>query len=438
MLIIRINYFLLPTELWILVTTIIVIWITRIYLNSFLALRKGKVRERKPQAAALRGSEPFVSVMLPTYNESRVINRLLSAVTAIDYRNFEVIVADDSTDGKTMEVLDAWKGKGVKVIHRESRKGFKAGALNNAMLHISPKSEYILIFDADYVPQKEIVWQMLSCFSSKEIAAVQGYTKHTLNASKNIWTKAVSIGFSAYSLVDIPTRKKLNGFIPLFGSVTMVSRKALSEVRGFSEDSITEDYELACRLEASGYRIIFDEGIAVPAECPDTFGVLLKQQMRWAEGITRDTKNHLRRLLSSKKLSLMKKFDYVYYGFSSLNGIVGTAAYSLTAFVFMVQHHLILNSIGVDSTFVTALGPYGNFLLYAAPGYVALGLIFMVMVGLYREGRLRNVLWVAYFYFVMLLLAPFMAVSGIRGLLFKKGSWSRTKKTGEIIREEHP
>lgn len=438
MLIFRINYFLLPTEIWIVVTTTIVIWITRIYLNSFLALRKGKVKERKPSTAVLHGSEPLVSIILPTYNESRVIGRLLSAVTKIDYRNFEVIVADDSTDGKTMEVLGQWQEKGIRVIHRDSRKGFKAGALNNAMLHISPKSEYILIFDADYVPQKEIIWQMLGDFSSKEIAAVQGYTKHTLNASKNIWTKAVSIGFSAYSLVDIPIRKKLNGFIPLFGSVTMVSRQALSEVNGFSEDSITEDYELACKLEACGYSIMFDEGIAVPAECPDSFRVLLKQQMRWAEGITRDTKNHLRRLLSSKKLNLMKKFDYVYYGFSSLNGIIGTAAYSLTAFVFMVQHHLILHSLGVDSTFVTALGPYGNFLLNVAPGYVALGLISMVIVGLYREGRLRDVLWVAYFYLVTLLLAPFIAISGIRGLLLKKGSWSRTKKTGEVIREVHP
>jgi cellulose synthase (UDP-forming) len=401
------------------------------YLNSIFALRIGKVKKHGNELSAAASASPFVTVLLPTYNEAKVIDRILDAVASLDYKNFEVIVADDSTDKEMLDHLDAWKNKGIRVIQRASRKGFKAGALNNAIKQINPKCKYLLIFDADYLPSKNIIQQMLSDFTSKDIVAVQGYTKHTLNATENFWTKSVSVGFSAYSLVDIPARMHLNGFIPLFGSVMMISRTALSEVGGFDESSITEDYDLACKLTQRGYRIIFDESISVPAECPNGFRVLVKQQMRWAEGITRDTKNNLASMLFNKKVNLMKKLDFIYYGFSSLNGIIGTAAYALTLFVFLINQHII-NSLSVDRTLILGLGLYGKFLLYVAPVYVSLGLIAMVVASLYREGRLSKSAWCINFYLVTLTLAPFIALSGIKGLFLKRGSWTRTKKTGEI------
>lgn len=427
----RLNYFLIPTAAWVIVTTIIVIWITRMYINAAFAFITGKVRKHKNRFSSRNDIAPFVSVLLPIYNETKVVDRILTAVTRFSYQNYEVIVADDSTDEETLERLNAWQKKGIKIIHRASRKGFKAGALNNAMKYVNPKCRYILIFDADYLPPKDIIQQMLSDFSGKDIAAVQGYTKHILNAAQNFWTKSVSLGFSAYSLVDIPMRKRLNGFIPLFGSVTMLDKGVFLKVGGFNESSITEDYELACRLTSNGYSIVYDERISVPAECPSTFMVLLKQQMRWAEGITRDTKNNLISTLFSKKINMMKKLDYIYYGFSSLNGVVGTAAYGLALFVFLINQHLI-SFLSVDSTLILNMGLYGKFLVSIAPVYVSVGIIMMVIASLYREGRLSKSLWCAYFYAVTLTLAPFIAVSGIKGLLTQHGTWTRTKKTGEI------
>lgn len=438
MFILRYNYFLFPTELWIVVTTIIAIWITRMYINSLSAFMSGKVKKKETNSIIKKlDGLPFVTVLLPIYNEARVIDRILSAVVSFNYPNFEVIVADDSTDSEMLGRLSFWEGKGIRVVHRQSRKGFKAGALNNAMKYVDVGCKYILIFDADYVPGKEIIWQMLSDFKDKNTAAVQGYTKHTLNESKNVWTKSVSLGFSAYSLVDMPTRRKLKGFIPLFGSVTMLSKEILSKVGGFDESSLTEDYELACRLVKNGYKIVFDEGISVPAECPSTFLVLLKQQMRWAEGITRDTKNHFLSIIGSRKINLMKKLDFVYYGFSSLNGIVGTAAYALTLFVFLINQGII-SFLGVDRNIILGFGVYGQFLLFIAPLYISLGLIVMVMAGLYREGRLQQFKWCIYFYTVSLTLAPFIAAGGIRGLITQHGVWTRTRKIGEVIVRKYP
>src|SRR6266581_4222561 len=77
--------------------------------------------------------QPFVSVQLALYNEKRVVDRLLEACTSFDYENYEIIVVDDSAD-ETVELLKRWQDHPrVRVIHRSSRKGFKGGALQEAL-----------------------------------------------------------------------------------------------------------------------------------------------------------------------------------------------------------------------------------------------------------------------------------------------------------------
>lgn len=162
--------YLVETAVWVVSTTAMAVWVTRAYIDSFFALTLGKARKRRSasgKASDKKGKTPFVTVMLPVYNESKVIDRLLSAVTAIDYPAYEVVVADDSTDEGMRQRLDVWKRKaGIKVVHRDSRKGFKAGAINNAMGHVDRRCEYLLFFDADCVPDRDIVRPFLDGFSS--------------------------------------------------------------------------------------------------------------------------------------------------------------------------------------------------------------------------------------------------------------------------------
>src|SRR5713101_990409 len=81
------------------------------------------------------GYEPFVSIHIATYNEKRVITRLLEGCSALEYKNYEVVVVDDSTD-ETAEILKTWKGRpGFKIVHRPNREGFKGGALQVALQH---------------------------------------------------------------------------------------------------------------------------------------------------------------------------------------------------------------------------------------------------------------------------------------------------------------
>jgi hypothetical protein len=95
---------------------------------------------------------PFISIHLSTYNEKRVIERLLTAATAMQYPHFEVIVADDSSD-ETHTLLEKWASHPrVKISHRTDRSGYKGGALREALKLVDPRTEFILLFDADFIP----------------------------------------------------------------------------------------------------------------------------------------------------------------------------------------------------------------------------------------------------------------------------------------------
>jgi len=186
--------------------------------------------------------QPFVSIHLPTYNEQRVIDRLLTACTSFDYENYEVIVGDDSSDG-TLGHLEEWaKHPKVKVSHRINRKGFKGAALKKTMEVMDPRTEFVVIYDADFVPAPNMIQQYLAYFygpngsngngndnakpngvrgnaklngvrgnrgnggnnglADEKVAAVQGYQWHMLNADENWITKGVRAEYSGSYVVE--------------------------------------------------------------------------------------------------------------------------------------------------------------------------------------------------------------------------------------------
>src|SRR5436853_5546272 len=110
------------------------------------------------------GYHPFVSVHVAAYNEKRVIERLLTSLEHLDYPEYEVILVDDSTD-ESVQILKAWVGKPrFKILHRTSRAGFKGGALQEALKVMDPRTEYVVVFDADSMPFPDSIERFLPYF----------------------------------------------------------------------------------------------------------------------------------------------------------------------------------------------------------------------------------------------------------------------------------
>src|SRR5450759_452693 len=115
------------------------------------------------------GYHPFVSVHIATYNEKRVIERLLQALDQLEYPAYEVVLVDDSND-ESAEILQQWVGRPkFKILHRTSREGYKGGALREALKVTDPRAEYVVVFDADSVPFPDSIGRLLPhCYRVSE------------------------------------------------------------------------------------------------------------------------------------------------------------------------------------------------------------------------------------------------------------------------------
>src|SRR4029077_9542116 len=110
------------------------------------------------------GYHPFVSIHVAAYNERRVIERLLTALSRLDYPEDEVVVVDDSAD-ESVQILDRWRNvPRFKILHRASRAGYKGGALREALKVMDPRTEYVVVFDADSVPFPDSIQRLLPLF----------------------------------------------------------------------------------------------------------------------------------------------------------------------------------------------------------------------------------------------------------------------------------
>ena len=395
--------------------------------------------------------QPFVSIHLPFYNEKNVADRILKACTSLDYKNYEVIVADDSTD-ETVEILKKWKDHPrVKIIHRKDRSGFKAGALNEALKHMDEKAEYVVVFDADFIPPKDVIHQFLWYFNPnnlgnnnrnnnnnnrgdlsqdekliedlkqwyrhRETAAVQGYQWHYLNRSENWLTRGVRFEYSGSYMIERVSQELFDSMRMIAGSVFMIKADVLK--RFGWKPSLTEDWNLTLRLYREGYKVHFTPYISVPAECPSTFRRLVRQRMRWAEGHTFCVKKYFWKILRSAHLTLREKLEFLYYTpyyLQSLFFMVGTVFWFLCEFT-----HAYLS-------FWTPL--FGWSLLLSN----LISLPLMGLSGLFLEQSVQKD-FSGMFSCIALsyLLAPFQAFAALKGVIERKeGMWFRTFKTGKI------
>src|SRR5579859_5050716 len=249
-----------------------------------------RIRESGEASSFELEEQPFISVQIASYNEKRVIERLLECCSLFEYPNYEVVWVDDSTD-ETEEIRERWQGRErFKIIHRRNRSGYKGGALTEALKAMDPRAEYVVIFDADAMPFPDALQRFLPHFYTRnghvhkreEIAAVQSYQWHVLNKSESWLTEAVRTEYAGSYMVERPFQDMLGSLKMIAGTAYMIRAELLREL-GWGR-SLTEDWELTLRLYARGYKVVYTPYAETPAECVGTFGRLARQRMRWAEG----------------------------------------------------------------------------------------------------------------------------------------------------------
>jgi cellulose synthase/poly-beta-1,6-N-acetylglucosamine synthase-like glycosyltransferase len=243
----------------------------------------------KPKGHFAEDELPFVTVQLPLFNEMYVVERLVRAVTEIDYprERLEIQVLDDSTD-ETVKIAGATvakyaaQGFDIHYIHREDRTGFKAGALENGMK--TAKGDLMAIFDADFVPKPDFLRKLVHFFTDPTVGCAQMRWAH-INGSYNLLTRLQTIMLDGHFVLEQTTRNRSGNFFNFNGTAGILRREAIELSGGWQHDTLTEDTDLSFRAQLMGWRFVYLLDEEAPAEIPVEINAFKAQQRRWAKGV---------------------------------------------------------------------------------------------------------------------------------------------------------
>lgn len=259
--------------------------------------------DTKERHKSKRNFYPFVSIHIPVYNDLIAI-RCIKKCLELDYpkNKYEIIVIDDSDDENVKKAIDNFKDK-IKILRRNTREGFKAGALNYALKY--SKGDIIVIFDSDEIPPKKFLKEIVKYFDDEKVAMVQAKLD-IYNSNQNLITKFASLllGFYYNILLSLLYR---NGAYHCVGSAVAIRKDVLLKLGGWNQRSVTEDADFSLKLVLNGYKAVYVKSLKVRAEVPFSLISFLRQQARWTFGLVRGFIENWKKILFSNLINIKQK-----------------------------------------------------------------------------------------------------------------------------------
>ena len=237
---------------------------------------------------------PTVSVIVPAYNEERVILSSLERLLASDYPAVQIIVADDGSKDATSELVREHYGSDPRIALLTMVNGGKASALNRALVHAN--GEILIAIDADTQFLPDTIPKLVRWFADPLIGAVAGNAR--VGNRINLITRWQAIEYVTAQNVERRALDALRAITVVPGAVGAWRRSALDAVGGYPEDTLAEDQDLTIAIQREGWRVAYDVEAVALTEAPETFAGLGKQRFRWSFGTLQCLWKH-RAVLSS-------------------------------------------------------------------------------------------------------------------------------------------
>jgi cellulose synthase/poly-beta-1,6-N-acetylglucosamine synthase-like glycosyltransferase len=259
---------------------------------------------------------PRVTIQLPMYNERLVAKRIIERTCLLDYPRelLQIQVLDDSTDDTVQIASSAVEqaraqGFDIEYIHRTNRGGYKAGALTNGMQ--TATGEFIAIFDADFVPDKDFLNRSIHYFTDPKVCVVQTRWEH-INRNDSLLTRSQALFLDGHFGIEHVARNRSERFMAFNGTAGTWRRTAIEDAGGWHHDTLTEDLDLSYRAQLKGWKFIFLPDLKSPAELPPEMNAFKAQQFRWTKGGAQTALKILPKVMMSKA-SLKVKLEAFFH-----------------------------------------------------------------------------------------------------------------------------
>jgi len=294
-------------DLFIISAIIITAYTLNFYYLTFLSAR------RKEVLTTTELGTPSVTIQLPIYNEKYVAKRLVDAVCALDYpkEKMKIMILDDSDDDTVELLADAvndYKKQGFQIEHvrRGTRKGYKAGALKYAMQ--TTDTEFVAIFDADFIPPEWFLKRAIPHFSKPDIGLIQCRWGH-VNENYSSITRAQALSLDFHFLIEQKAKSNSHLFMNFNGTAGIWKRTCIEDAGGWHTATLVEDLDLSYRAQMKGWKCVFLPDIVVDAELPVQMNGAKRQQFRWAKGSIQCAIKLLGGIAIKRKVSIEAKIQ---------------------------------------------------------------------------------------------------------------------------------
>ena len=245
------------------------------------------------KAAHVGAFNAKVAVLIPAYNEEKVIERTIRSALRSSYKNMRVIVIDDGSKDRTLEVAR-------EAFHREEAAGRvlilakpnsgKAEALNYGLQHLKPDEEIFVGIDADTVIARDAIALLVPHFISSKVGAVAGNAK--VGNRVNLWTRWQALEYITSQNFERRALNTLGAVSVVPGAIGAWRVSAVHEAKAFHTDTVAEDADLTMALLRNGYRVEYEDMALAYTEAPVNANGLMRQRFRWSFGILQAVYKH--------------------------------------------------------------------------------------------------------------------------------------------------
>ncbi len=283
--------------LGILFLTAIYLTLARSLLFAALAVAQ-KIREKRTRYD--EGYRPPVSVLIAAYNEDKVIARTVESILANGYEDLEILVVDDGSKDRTLEVLRDGFADNPRVRILTQPNGGKSAALNNAIAHAA--HEILVAVDADTLFRPGTIGKLARHFKDPRVGAVSGNARV---GNKRKWiTRFQSIEYIYGFNLDRRALDYLNAITVVPGAVGAWRKALVTDLGGFGHDTLAEDADLTLSIRRLGNIVRYEQEAIAYTEAPEDTKSLAKQRFRWAFGTLQAAWKHRDALFVPKYGSL--------------------------------------------------------------------------------------------------------------------------------------
>ncbi|HJQ37115.1 MAG TPA: glycosyltransferase [Thermoanaerobaculia bacterium] len=245
-------------------------------------------RESGPRAMLIPDETPFVSVVVPAFEEEESIARTIGALLALDYPCYEIIIVNDgSRDGTVAEVQPFLSDPRVRLLDKRINEG-KAMALNDAVPIC--RGEIIVYLDSDIVATPLLLQAFVPHFLAPRVGAVTGNPR-VLNRG-SLLRDLQTLEFASIISVQRRAQRIWGRVLTVSGAVFAIRRTALIEVGMFDPAMATEDIDLTWKLQRALWDVRYEPSAVVWMHVPPNLPELWKQRRRWARGLAQVLKRH--------------------------------------------------------------------------------------------------------------------------------------------------